>query len=165
MAYTISRHDDEASSAPSSVPATHFHRTVLLGSMLGTLLGLLSIGFGGYFYLKFRRRRRRFAPSQQYAANELISKWFDDGRASANLPPCVARNIPDPQSNVATVQSLTPPGMIHSNSEGFRTLMLGSHFPGTRSDTALTLSVNCLSTMQREPPLVPGRRYLKVVNQ
>jgi len=106
--------DGEVPTTPStSAPTTQARRAVLLGSLLGTLLGFLFIGLGLYLYIQFRRRRRHMAPSQQYAADEDNTRWFQGGRASIKLQTFLARSTSDQKPEMASVRSLSPPAIMH----------------------------------------------------
>jgi hypothetical protein len=137
IAYQVSRHDDGKlpSSPSSSLSATHSRRAVLFGSIFGTLLGLPSVGFGICLYIRFRRRRRRIAPSQQYVANPRINNWFDEGKVITHLQPSSVHSISDLQAEMASVRAPSP-RIMHPNSEGIQALQaIGSRL-GTQSDAA-----------------------------
>jgi len=170
--YTYDNGKQESTSA--SVSAAHSRRTVLLGSILGTLLGLLFVIVGTYiFVLCHRRRRRRVAPSQKYVPDQFISKWFDESSTSPDLQGS-ARNIFDLTHDLTLVTPTQMPkstAIIKSNPEP--PLAFFAHYscsetsrPGTWTDatTSLTRSTSHLSASHQAPPLIPGRRTLMVVN-
>jgi hypothetical protein len=174
IAYVVLRHDDGKRES-TSASAAHSRRTVLLGSILGTLLGLLFVSVGIYFFVRcYRRRRRRIAPSQKYVPDEFISKWFDGSSTSPDLQG-PARNILDLTHDLTlemtSGQMTKSTAIIKSNSEpplAFFTHCSHSETsrPGTWTDatTSVTQSTSHPSASHQAPPLIPGRRTFRVVN-
>lgn len=145
-------------SAPSSTQSSDKPQNkVMLGSILGCLLGLLVIIPGLYLCVRYHRRRRRLAPSQQYAAGKAAQaeNLFERTRRRTTPPPL---NI-DLSPEVEEVCVI--PGRTYYP-EALRAFIANSaRSPVTRSDAA---SSGSQSTSQREPPLRPGRTF-RVMNR
>jgi len=133
----------------TSASATRARRAVLLGSLLGTLLGLLFVGLGLYLYIKFRRRQRHMAPSQQYAADENTARWFRGGRASMKLQTFLSRSTSNQKPEMASVRSPTPSKIMR--------------YPQTIR--GLFASAGRPSAGQREPTPTSGEMNFVIVNQ
>jgi hypothetical protein len=170
VAYGILRYDNgKLESTSASVSAAHLRRTVLLGSILGTLLGLFFVGVGVYVFMRRLRRcqQQHLPPSQQYASHEFTTKWFDEGRAFPDLqspisnifdltPEMTSVQLPQPVRMMQPIPETRQESFAHdSSSETLRSR--------TRADAAVSTSYP--STSRRELPLIPGRRNFRVVNR
>jgi hypothetical protein len=172
VAYGILRHDDgKLESTSASVSAAHLRRTVLLGSILGSVLGLFFVGIGIYLFIRRLRRCQwqHLPPSQQYASHEFTTKWFDEGRAFPDLqspicnifdltPEMTSVQLPQPAKIMQSIPETCQESFAHdSSSETLRSR--------TRADAASAVSTSYPTTSRRELPLIPGRRNFRVVNR
>lgn len=175
IAYVVVLRHDNGNQEFASASAAHSRRTVLLGSILGTLIGLLFVGVGIYLFVRHhRRRRRRVAPSQKYVPAEFI-RWFDKNSTSSDLQG-PARNMlaltHDLTLDMTPAQMPKSTAIIKSNSGP--PLAIFAHCPcsetsclGTWTDAAksVTRSTNHPSASHQVLPLIPGKKTFRVVNR